>query len=81
MVYQSNDVREDAEKSYRKAFEKAYKNPPDICKNILCVQNHNVVMKLNECFIRNKSISKDDFMLLQLLIWKEVKKKLKVKIK
>ena len=53
------------------------------CKNILCVQNHNVVLALNECYAFNPKwrMTGKSFMKLQLGIWKQVKKNVEVAIK
>ena len=53
-----------------------------ICKNVLCVQNHNVILTLNNYFAEYPIgiLSKKDFMELQCLIWKKVKKELRIKL-
>ena len=52
-----------------------------ICKNPLCIQNCNLVLILNGFFAKNpkETINLEEFMNLQLSVWKEVKKKLHIK--
>lgn len=50
------------------------------CRNILCVQNHNLVIALNEFFAENpnEKIDMKEFMKLQQIIWKQVKKEMNI---
>ena len=53
-----------------------------VCTNPLMIQNHNVILFLNEFFsdYPKGSITKKEFMELQQMVWKEVKKELGIKI-
>ena len=52
------------------------------CLNPLCIQNHNVVYQLNSFFAKNpnSNINCKQFMEIQNIIWKKVKKELGIKI-
>ena len=47
----------------------------------LVIQNHNVVLILNDLFAKNPKIKidKDDFMRIQKIVWDKVKKELNIK--
>ena len=53
-----------------------------LCMNVLCVQNHNVILTMNEFFIKHprSKISKKDFMKIQQAVWRLVKKEMGIKI-
>ena len=66
----------------QKEIKQKFNRLPEATNFALIIHNHNFIMNLNKFFANNSkaTINKQEFMEMQLIQWREVKKQLGIKI-